>query len=84
MAKYYIQSGSLQLIYSTNKDPINAAITALWETNENDVLDEFFYVDERGMKDYKTPIRRKPLPAKDLEQKIFFQDSPIDSPILVV
>lgn len=54
MAKYYIQSGSLQLIYSTNKDPISAAITALWETNEHDTLDEFFYVDERGMKDYKT------------------------------
>lgn len=54
MAKYYIQSGSLQLIYSTNKDPISAAITALWETNEHDTLDEFFYVDERGMRDYKT------------------------------
>jgi len=54
MTKYYIQSGSLQLIYSTNKDPISAAITALWETNEHDTLDEFFYVDERGMRDYKT------------------------------
>jgi len=54
MAKYYIQSGSLQLIYSTNKDPISAAITALWETNEHDTLDEYFYVDERGMRDYKT------------------------------
>jgi hypothetical protein len=56
MAKYYIQSGSLQLIYSTNKDPINAAITALWETNEHDVLDEFFYVDERGMKNHMTAL----------------------------
>jgi hypothetical protein len=54
MTKYYIQSGSLQLIYSTNKDPISAAITALWETNEHDTLDEYFYVDERGMRDYKT------------------------------
>jgi hypothetical protein len=54
MSKYYIKSGSLELIYSTDKDPVNAAITALWETNSNDVLDEFFYVDERGMRDYKT------------------------------
>lgn len=54
MPKYYIKSGSLELIYSTNKSPIDAAIAALWETNENDVIDEYFYVDERGMKDYKT------------------------------
>lgn len=54
MSKYYIKSGSLELIYSTNKDPISAAITALWETNEHDTLDEYFYVDERGMRDYKT------------------------------
>lgn len=54
VAKYYIKSGSLELIYSTNKSPIDAAIAALWETNENDVIDEYFYVDERGMKDYKT------------------------------
>lgn len=54
MAKYYIKSGSLELIYSTSKSPFNAAITALWETNENDVIDEYFYVDERGMRDYKT------------------------------
>jgi hypothetical protein len=54
MAKYYIKSGSLELIYSTSKSPIHAAVSALWETNENDVIDEYFYVDERGMKDYKT------------------------------
>lgn len=54
MSKYYIRSGSLELIYSTNKEPLDAAIAALWETNENDIIDEYFYVDERGMKDYKT------------------------------
>lgn len=54
VTKYYIKSGSLELIYSTKQSPINAAIAALWETNENDVIDEYFYVDERGMKDYKT------------------------------
>lgn len=54
MPKYYIKSGSLELIYSTNKLPIDAAISALWETNENDVIDEHFYIDQRGMKDYTT------------------------------
>lgn len=54
VAKYYIKCGSLELIYSTKKNPMDAAIVALWETNDNDVLDEYFYVDERGMKDYTT------------------------------
>lgn len=54
MPKYYIKSGSLELIYSTNKLPMDAAISALWETNENDVIDEHFYIDQRGMKDYTT------------------------------
>jgi hypothetical protein len=52
VAKYYIQSGSLQLIYSTNKSPFDAAITALWEANEHDTIDEYFYIDERGMRGY--------------------------------
>lgn len=54
MAKYYIKCGTLELIYSTNQVHIDAAIAALWETNEHDVLDEYFYIDERGMKDYIT------------------------------
>lgn len=54
MSKFYIQCGSLHLIYSTNKSPFHAAIDALWETNEHDVLDEYFYIDERGYKDYTT------------------------------
>ena len=54
MAKYYIQSGSLQLIYSTNKSECEAAAVAIGETNKFDVLDEYFYVDERGFRDYTT------------------------------
>lgn len=54
MSKYYIRCGSLELIYSTEKSPINAAVSALWETNNNDVLDEYFYLDERGYRDYIT------------------------------
>ena len=52
MAKYYVSCGSLQLIYSTNKEPREACKTVLWEANEHDILDEYFYVDERGYRDY--------------------------------
>ncbi len=54
MPKYYISCGSLQIIYSTNKDERDACRTVLWETNEHDTLDEYFYVDERGYRDYAT------------------------------
>ena len=56
MPKYYIKSNTLELIYSTNKHPMDAAAAALWEANNNDILDEYFYIDERGMKDYKTAL----------------------------
>lgn len=52
MAKYYIKCGTLELIYSSSKSPFEAAQIALWETNKFDILDEYFYIDERGMKDY--------------------------------
>jgi hypothetical protein len=52
MAKYYIKCGTLEIIYSCNKCPTNAATDAIWETNENDILDEYFYIDERGYRDY--------------------------------
>ena len=54
MAKYYISCGSLQMIYSTNKSPLAACRTVLWECNEHDILDEYFYVDERGYRGYDT------------------------------
>lgn len=54
MPKYYIKCGSLELKYSTNKTPLEAAIYSLNETNKFDTLDEYFYVDERGFRDYIT------------------------------
>ena len=54
MAKYYISSGTLQIIRSTSKMAVMAACDAVWELNDNDTLDEFMYVDERGYRDYKT------------------------------
>lgn len=56
MAKYYIKCGTLELIRSTGYGPLQAAIDALWDTNNNDVLDEHFYIDERGIKDYATAL----------------------------
>lgn len=52
MSKFYIKSGSLELVYSTDKDSFEAAVDALWESNKFDTLDEYFYIDERGLRDY--------------------------------
>jgi len=52
--KYYIKCGTLELKYSTNKTPTEAAVTTLGESNKFDVLDEYFYIDERGFRDYVT------------------------------
>jgi hypothetical protein len=30
----------------------DACRTVLWECNENDTLDEYFYIDERGFRGY--------------------------------
>jgi len=54
MPKYYVKCGTLELIYSTDKTPLEAATHCLWEGNSNDVLDEYFYIDERGFRDYLT------------------------------
>lgn len=54
MPKYYISCGSLQMIYSTGKNHRDACKTILWEANEHDTLDEYFYVDERGYRGYTT------------------------------
>ena len=54
MPKYYISSGTLQLIFSTNKNPLEAACTAIWETNEDDEIGPEMFVDERGMRDRGT------------------------------
>jgi len=52
MPKYYVKCGSLELIYSTGKTPRDACRTVLWESNEYDTLDEYFYVDERRFRTY--------------------------------
>jgi hypothetical protein len=54
MAKYYLSCGTLQLIWSTNKTPQEAVKVYIHEVTEDDELDEFIYVDERGFRDYQT------------------------------
>jgi hypothetical protein len=54
MPKYYIKSGTLEIIHSTNKSAVHACCDMLDEINDHDTLDEYFYVDERGFRDYVT------------------------------
>lgn len=57
MPKYYIKCGTLEYICSTNKDPMGAAIDSTFQLNDHDMLDEYFYIDERGFKNY---VKAKP------------------------
>jgi hypothetical protein len=52
MAKYYIKSGTLELIFSTILEPYDACRCVIHECNSNDELDEYMYIDERGYRDY--------------------------------
>lgn len=52
MAKYYVKSGTLEMIYSTDKKQFEAAQDCVWELNDYDTLDEYFYIDERGYRNY--------------------------------
>lgn len=54
MAKYYIKCGTLELIRSSDYGPMEVAINALFDSNKFDTLDQYFYIDERGMYDYLT------------------------------
>lgn len=51
MGKFYIKSGTLEVTIS-RKDALEAAISGLLLTNKFDIIDEYFYVDERGYRDY--------------------------------
>jgi len=51
MGKYYVKSGTLQVTLSQS-NALEAAICSLLLTNKFDTIDEHFYVDERGYRDY--------------------------------
>lgn len=51
MAKYYVKSGTLEVILSQS-NAFEAAVRGMLLTNKFDTIDEHFYVDERGYRDY--------------------------------
>ena len=51
MPKYYLKCGTVEIIFSTEQTPFEAAGRCLWESNKDDVLDEHFYIDEQGYRD---------------------------------
>ena len=53
MSKWYVKSNTVEKIVSIpHSTPLDAAIEVFNDTNHFDVVDEYFYVDERGMRDY--------------------------------
>lgn len=52
MSKYYIKCGTLEYIISSDKDSFEAAMESTFQLNDFDTLDEYFYVDERGFRNY--------------------------------
>ena len=55
MSKWYVKSNTVEKIISIpESSPLDAAIEVYRDSNQFDVFDEYFYVDERGMKDYTT------------------------------
>jgi hypothetical protein len=54
MSKWYVKSNTVEKIVSIpHSSPMVAAIQVFNDTNEFDIFDEYFYVDERGFRDYK-------------------------------
>ena len=51
MPKFYVKSNTLEVVIS-RKDALEASITGLLMTNKFDIIDEYFYADERGYRDY--------------------------------
>jgi hypothetical protein len=58
MSKWYVKSNTVEKIVSIpNSSPLDAAIDVFNDINHFDVIDEYFYVDERGMRDYTSADR---------------------------
>lgn len=54
MGKWYVKSNTVEKIVSIfHSSPMDAAVAVFEDTNEFDIFDEYFYVDERGFRDYK-------------------------------
>ena len=58
MSKWYVKSNTVEKIVSIpNSSPLDAAIDVFNDINHFDVIDEYFYVDERGMRDHTSADR---------------------------
>lgn len=54
MSKWYVKSNTVEKIISIRESsPMDAAVAVFEDTNKFDIFDEYFYVDERGFRDYK-------------------------------
>ena len=54
MAKYYIKTGTLEVIFSTELEPYDACRRVIHECTPDDEVDEYMYLDERGYRGYDT------------------------------
>jgi len=53
MSKWYVKSNTVEKIISIPySSPIDAAVAVYYDTNQFDIFDEYFYVDERGFRNY--------------------------------
>jgi hypothetical protein len=81
MAKFYVKSGTLEVIIS-RKDALEASIACLVMTNKFDIIDEYFYVDERGYKDYITADKEtNVIPTKNIVGAAGWELSRDDDPL---
>ena len=81
MPKYYVKSGTLEVIIS-RKDALEASISGLLMTNKFDTIDEYFYVDERGYRDYVSADNNtNVIPTKSIVRAAGWELSRDDDPL---
>lgn len=81
MAKFYVKSGTLEVIIS-RKDALEASIACLVMTNKFDIIDEYFYVDERGYRDYVSADNNtNVIPTKSIVRAAGWELSRDDDPL---
>lgn len=81
MAKYYVASGTLRMIVS-RKDALEASIYVINESNKFDIIDEYFYVDERGYRDYiSADPKTNVIPTKSIVRAAGWELSRDDDPL---
>lgn len=81
MPKLYVNSGTLQIVVS-RKDALEAAVFGLMSTNKNDIVDEYFYVDERGYRDYISADKKtNVIPTKNIVRAAGWELTRDDEPL---